>query len=93
MKKLIQLGNQIVDANQILAMGVNSVTSLGPTNQIKITFKARKEYIFNPNTELYELEEFNDILYVDFYDYESAEAHLLEWRDEWEAMMEEIEKD
>ena len=74
-------------------MGVNSVISVGPTNQIKITFKARKEYIFNPYTELYELEKFNDILYVDFYDYESAEAHLLEWRDEWEAMMEEIEKE
>jgi hypothetical protein len=37
-------------------------------NQIKIEFKARKEYIFNPNEKMYELKTINDHLIIDYPD-------------------------
>lgn len=84
MIKLIDLSNNVVDANQILAMGVNSNRTNGPTNRVKITFKARKEYVYNPNIECFELEDFKDVLYVDFPEYETAKAHLNGWMEEWQ---------
>lgn len=78
-----------MDANEILGLGISSYRSIEPTNRIKITFKARKEYIFNPNIDLYELEEFNDFLYVDFPDFGTAQAHLYDWIVEWQAVLDE----
>ena len=88
MIKLIDLDNNIVDANQILAMGVNSSHSVGATNCIKITFKARKEYIYDPNIEQFTLEDFSDILNVEFADFNTAKDYLELWKAEWQAAME-----
>ena len=88
MKKLINLGNNIVEADNILGMSVNSNRSAGPTNCIIITFKTRKEYIFNPNLDTYEMEEFNDVLTIEYADFETAQAYLIEFMEEWEALLE-----
>lgn len=87
MIKLIDLDNNIVDANQILAMGVNSSRSTGTTNCIKITFKCRKEYVYDPNIEQFTLEDFNDVLIVEFGDFNTAKDYLDLWSAEWQAAM------
>lgn len=55
MKRIIELGSTLVEVDKILAMSVNSSSNNGSTNQIKITFKTRKEYIYNPNLDMYEM--------------------------------------
>jgi len=88
MKKLIDLGNNIVEVDKILGMSVNGYIDAGPTNCITITFKTRKEYIYNPNLDNYEMEEFNDVLNIEFSNFETAQAYLNEFMEEWEAMLE-----
>lgn len=59
------------------------------TNRIKIEFKLRKEYIYNPNIELLELETFNDILFIDFRDFDTANVYLDEMFGEWQYYLDE----
>src|SRR5690554_3510540 len=67
MKRIINFGSNMVEVDRILAMSVNSSNTSGPTNQIKITFKTRKEYIYNPNLDNYEMEVFNDELFGEYF--------------------------
>jgi len=87
MKRIINLENNMVEVDKILAMSVNSSSNNGSTNQIKITFKTRKEYIYNPNLDIYEMEVFNDELFIDYYDYATAEDYLNLFMAEWEAVL------
>jgi hypothetical protein len=89
MRKIICLNNNFVELNNILSISVNGYPNLGPTNRIKIEFNLRKEYIYNPNIELWELETFNDVLYIDFPDYETAKVHLNEMFGEWQFYLDE----
>ena len=89
MRKIICLNNNFVELNNILSISVNGYSDLGPTNRIKIEFKLRKEYIYNPNIELCELETYNDVIYIDFPDYDTAKAHLHEMFGEWQAYLDE----
>ena len=88
MKKLIDLGNNIVEVDKILGMSINSYIPAGPTNFITVTFKKRKEYIYNPNIDIYEMEEFNDVLLIEYSDFQTAQAYLNEFMSEWEAVLE-----
>lgn len=87
MKRIIELGSTLVEVDKILAMSVNPRADSGPTNQIKITFKTRKEYIYNPNLDMYEMEVFNDELMIDYYDYATAKDYLDLFSAEWEAVL------
>ena len=87
MKRIINFGSNMVEVDKILAMSVNTNTDCGPTNQIKITFKTRKEYIFYPNLDLYEMEVFNDELFIDYYNNATAEDYLNQFMAEWEAVL------
>jgi hypothetical protein len=69
---------------------LNRFFDLDPaTNRIKIEFKLRKEYIYNPNIELLELETFNDILFIDFRDFDTANVYLDEMFGEWQYYLDE----
>ncbi len=89
MRKLINLKNNVVELNSIKAISLNGYINLEPTNRIKIEFKLRKEYIYNPNIELWELETLTDVLYIDFPDYDTAKVHLDEMFGEWQAYLDE----
>lgn len=90
MRKLINLKNNVVELNSIKAISINGYIDLEPkTNRIKIEFKSRKEYVYNPNIELWDLETFNDILFIDYPNYEIARASLDEMFGEWQAYLDE----
>ena len=44
------------------------------TNFITVTFKTRKE-----NIDIYEMEEFNDVLIIEYGDFQTAQAYLNEF--------------
>ena len=49
--------------------------------------KTRVEYILNPNTKQYEKEYFNDIIQVEFNDYEMAQAYRRDWIAMWDEFL------
>ena len=90
MSKIINLRNNLVELDKIKAICLNSFTSVKPKgNFIKIEFKIRKEYIYNPNVESWELESFNDVLLIEYPDYDTAVVYLEEIMGEWQAIIEE----
>jgi hypothetical protein len=51
--------------------------------------KTRAEYIYNPGTKQYEKEYFNDVIQVEFDNYEMAQAYKNDWTENWEHYLEE----
>jgi hypothetical protein len=52
-------------------------------------FKARCSYIFNPESEKYERQEYNEKTEIEFSDFEMAQQYQLEWIDIWQEYLEE----
>lgn len=90
MSKIINLNGNAVELENIKAISHNSYHRAKPeTNQLKIEFKTRKEYIYNPGSKQWELETFNDVLLVDYPDHDAAVDNYLEIMDIWKEALEE----
>ena len=59
----------------------------GDTKRIKIEFKARPEYVFNPNTKEYEMENIEDSTELKFTENEKAQQVLNEFIELWQAYL------
>lgn len=92
MRKIISLKYNFVELKNIKSISINGFYNLEPTNRIKIEFKLRKEYVYNPNIESWELETFDDVSYINFPDYETAKVHLEEMTEDWEYFLKDIEE-
>ena len=92
MRKVISLNRNYVELKNIMSISINGYCDLAPTNRIKIEFKLRKEYIYNPNIESWELETFDDVSYINFPDYETAKVHLEEMTEDWEYFLNDKEE-
>lgn len=86
MSRVIYIHRNLVEIDKIKAICLNTFFDIKPdVNVIKIEFKTRKEYIYNPNTESWELETFDDVLLIEYPDYDTAKVYLDEIREEWQA--------
>ncbi len=85
MKKLINLNGNAVVLADIKSISVNEYFNVTPeTNQVKIEFKARKEYVFNPESEEWVGEIFNDLLLVNYPDGDTAIENYVQIMEIWE---------
>lgn len=90
MKKIINLNGNIVELEKIKAISHNGYHHVKPdTNQLKIEFKTRKEYVFNPGSKEFELKTFDDTLLVDYPDHDTAVDNYLEIMEIWEEALQE----
>lgn len=89
MPQIVSLNNTVININEVKAITVSGYT-LGrvPTNVVVFHLKTRKEYIFNPNTQEWDLEIFNETVEIEFSDYRTAIGNLKEIMEEWEAVLE-----
>ena len=71
-----------LDLSQVIAIELQGRYSDKPMG-IRVIFKLRKEYVYNPETESYELHDFRDEAFFDFPEYETACVACSEWRDLW----------
>ena len=90
MTKIINLNGNAVELAKVKSISVNEYFDVEPkTNQLKIEFKARKEYIFNPNEKEWELETFNDVLLVEYPNNDTAIENYWEIMKIWEEALQE----
>lgn len=85
MKKIVEFHRNLVELDKIKAISINTYVHSEPkSNFVRIEFKTRKEYIYNPNTKIHELETFDDVLLIEFSNYDSALAHFEEMMGAWQ---------
>ena len=90
MSRIINLNGNAVELQNIKAISHNSYHRAKPeTNQVKIEFKTRKEYVFNPELKEWEMETFNDVLLVDYPDNDTAVENYLQIMEIWEEALQE----
>ncbi len=90
MSKIINLNGNAVELSKVKSVSVNEYFDVEPkTNQVKIEFKGRKEYIFNPGSKEWESEIFNDVLLVDYPDGQVAIENYLQIMEIWEEALQE----
>lgn len=79
--KLIEL-----QGNTVVLQHIKSITHSDDieSNCIKIHFKTRKEYIFNPESEKWELHSFDDVLSIPFDDSNSARKSYHLMSEQWQ---------
>lgn len=84
MARIINLNGNAVELSKIKSICVNEYFDVEPkTNQVKIEFKARKEYVFNPRSKEWEQEIFNDTLLVDYPNGQTAIENYLQIMEIW----------
>lgn len=85
MARIINLNGNAVELSKVKSICVNEYFDVEPkTNQVKIEFKARKEYVFNPRSKEWEQEIFNDTLLVDYPNGQTAIENYLQIMEIWE---------
>jgi len=88
--KVVQHGGQTVNIANVKNMKLAQFTDSEKNNTIIIEFKTRYEYIYNPNTDKYELIEINDVAEEEFPDWSSASAYFEEWKGVWQYYLENL---
>ena len=85
MNNIINLNGNAVELSKVKSISVNEYFDVEPkTNQVKIEFKIRKEYVFHPGSKEWEPEIFNDVLLVDYPNGQVAIENYLEIMEIWE---------
>ena len=82
MNTIITIDGITIDYSKVIGIEHENLHSDGP-NQIRVIFGTRKEYIFNPETECYELHEITDEAHFPFPEYELAQGVLQEMTETW----------
>lgn len=90
MNKIINLNGNVVELDKIKGISHNGYHHVKPeTHQVKIEFKTRKEYVFNPGSKEWEMEDFNDVLIIDYPNYDTAVENFYEIMQIWEDALQE----
>ena len=85
MSKIINLNGNAVELDKVKSISVNEYFDVEQkTNQLKIEFKTRKEYVFHPGTKDWEPQIFSDILIVDYPNGQIAIENYYEIMKIWE---------
>lgn len=87
MSKIINLNGVMVDLRRVKSIIHNDNKN---PNVIKIEFNKRKEYVFNPNIDKWEVQEYNDQVIIDFLDSDIAVENYFQMMSIWKAESETI---
>lgn len=91
--RVITHGGITVDLETVKCFKVRTYTEVGKSNVLTIEFKTSNvDYIFNPETEKYDLHTFNDKTEVEYPSYDSACAYRDEWAEIWQDYLTEKEE-
>ena len=82
-------GGITLDLSQVKAFHLDGYSPRGRTHILRIEFKARYEFIRNPQTGEYEKVLINDFTEHAYADYATADAHRDEWQGYWQDYLEE----
>ncbi|MEJ7559195.1 MAG: hypothetical protein WKF66_12870 [Pedobacter sp.] len=82
--KIIIVSGFSIDLSRIKAIRLNTSTTLGPTNVLKVDLNLRYEYIFNPNKKDFEKEAINDMISIEYVDYNDAQDALENLTEVWQ---------
>jgi len=88
MKKVINLNGTVVELDKIKGISINEEGFFDiklKSNFIKVELQNRKEYVFNPETNEWELHDFNDEILIEYpssdYVYKSFEQMKEIWEE------------
>jgi len=91
--RIITHGGVTVDLETVKCFKVQTYTEIGKSNVLTIEFKTSNvKYIFNPETEKFELHSFNDKTEIEYSSYDTACAYRDEWADIWQEFVTDQEK-
>lgn len=79
MNRIINLNGVLIELEKVKAIIHND------SNVIRIELKKRKEYIFNPNTDKWEIQEYNDSTNIEFPNSDTAVDNYLDLKRIWES--------
>jgi hypothetical protein len=82
--KIIIVSGFSIDLSRIKAIRLNTSTTLGPTNVLRVYLNLRYEYIFNPNNKEFEKEAINDVIEIEYVDYNDAQDALESLTEVWQ---------
>ena len=89
--KIVTHGGVSLDLSTVKCFKLNTNNSLGPTNLLIVEHKTRKEYVYNPDKDRHEIQEFNETSKVEYPDYDTAVAYRDEWEEIWQDYLNEID--
>ncbi|HBK70256.1 MAG TPA: hypothetical protein DDZ39_01135 [Flavobacteriaceae bacterium] len=81
MGKTINLNGILIEFDRIKAIIHNDFID---NEFLKIELNKRKEYVFNPNTDKWEIQEFDDEILIEFPDNDIAITEYLDLKKIWE---------
>jgi hypothetical protein len=90
--KITSISDFKIDLSRIKAIKINTNTTLGPTNVLKIDLNLRYEYVFNPNKKEYEKETISDTVTIEYFNYNQAQEALESLSEEWQEYLNSEEK-
>lgn len=85
MDRIINLNGVLIELKRVKAI-IHS--DFEKSNSLKIELNKRKEYIFNPNIEKWEIQEYNDFVNVEFPDSDIAVENYRDLMNIWESELE-----
>lgn len=91
--RIITHGGITLDLEKLKCLKVQTYTEAGKPNVLTFEFKTSNiEYIFNPETEEFEMQTFKEFSEVIYSSYDSACAHRDEWAEIWQDYLTEQEE-
>lgn len=81
MSKIINLNGVLIEIDRLKAIIHDDYND---ANKLKFVFNLKKEYIFNPNIDEYEIHEFNDEIDIEFPDNNTAVNNYFDIKNIWE---------
>ncbi|HEX8607669.1 MAG TPA: hypothetical protein VF679_03395 [Pedobacter sp.] len=82
--KIIIVSGVSIDLSRIKAIRLNTSSTLGPTNVLKVDLNLKYEYIFNPTLREYEKQAINDVISIEYVDYNDAQDALENLTEVWQ---------
>ncbi len=86
MERIVNLNGTLIEIDRLKGVIHNDYEN---TNLVKFVLNLKKEYIYNPNTKEYEIQDFNDEIIVDFSSSDIAGKNYFEIKNIWEEYLEE----
>ena len=73
-----------IDLSRIKAIKINTNSTLGPTNVLKIDLNLKYEYVFDPNKKEYVKDTISDTVTIEYVNYNEAQQALESLSEEWQ---------
>ena len=90
-RKIINHCGNALDISRVRSMQV--VQEVSSKYQLVFELDDRTGYIFNPGTNVWEKEVFNDVVKIKYEDYEMAALYMVEWVEIWREYSENLNQE